>query len=201
MKCRKTMDRLTAHLPVKITALGDSLTYGWMVSEGFAVRLKAMLEKEYPGTSVKMKNLGVPGDTSHGGLNRLGEQVLTDTPDLVMVQFGLNDALAGYSPEELYENLRQICMAVRGGTGAELLLVTSPLIYHKPLMNMVFPYYEAVKKAAEDQQVPLAEVHVWWEEKIRQGEDHRKLVQADFAHPTERGHELMAEAILQSFIE
>ena len=45
----KTIAKLKSGEDVKIVAIGDSLTYGWLVSKGYLDFLKEMLRKRYPG--------------------------------------------------------------------------------------------------------------------------------------------------------
>ena len=56
----KTLEKLRAGKDVTIVAIGDSLTYGWMVSKGYLDFLKEMLSEAYPGSSFKLINKGFP---------------------------------------------------------------------------------------------------------------------------------------------
>jgi len=58
--------------PLTLVALGDSLTqgYGLPQAEGFVPQLQAWLREK--GAEVTVVNAGVSGDTSAGGLARLG---------------------------------------------------------------------------------------------------------------------------------
>ena len=93
--------------PVKLLALGDSLTagYGLPSNEGFTARLEAALRAA--GRDVRVVNGGVSGDTTAGGLARL-DWALADRPDAAMVALGANDALRGLPPAEAERNLDAI---------------------------------------------------------------------------------------------
>ena len=84
--------------PVKIVALGDSLTAGYGLPNGdaFPARLQAALTAAGVGASVA--NAGVSGDTASGGLERLDWSV-PDGTDAVIVELGANDALRGIDPK------------------------------------------------------------------------------------------------------
>src|SRR5262245_45182242 len=86
-----------ADAPVRIVALGDSLTAGFGLpgSAAFPVRLEAALRAK--GLAVEITNAGVSGDTAAGGLARLDWSVPADT-DAVIVELGANDALRGLDP-------------------------------------------------------------------------------------------------------
>lgn len=90
-----------------VLAIGDSLTagYGLAPRQAFPDQLQKALRKR--GLSVDVKNAGVSGDTTSGGLSRLawlisGAKV---RPDLVIVEFGANDALRGIDPSITRANL------------------------------------------------------------------------------------------------
>jgi acyl-CoA thioesterase-1 len=84
--------------PVKIVALGDSLTagLGLPVQEAFPAKLQAALKAK--GIEATVVNAGVSSDTTSGGLDRLGWSVPDDT-DAVVVELGANDALRGLDPD------------------------------------------------------------------------------------------------------
>jgi acyl-CoA thioesterase I len=93
--------------PVKILALGTSLTQGYGLPPGtdFTVQLQAALKKA--GIDAVVTNAGVSGDTSAGGLARL-DWSLADHPDAAIVELGGNDMLRGIAPGETEKNLRAI---------------------------------------------------------------------------------------------
>jgi acyl-CoA thioesterase I len=86
-----------AERPVKIVALGDSLTagLGLSASDAFPAKLEKALKAR--GLAVQIANAGVSGDTASGGLARLDWAVPPDT-DAVIVQLGANDMLQGKDP-------------------------------------------------------------------------------------------------------
>ena len=87
-----------ADSPVKIVALGDSLSagYGLPEKDGFAPRLEAALAAK--GIAATIDNAGVSGDTASDGLARLDWSV-PDGADAVIVELGANDMLRGVKPE------------------------------------------------------------------------------------------------------
>ncbi|MFT5486723.1 MAG: acyl-CoA thioesterase-1 [Paracoccaceae bacterium] len=87
--------------------LGDSLTagYGLPEKEAFPVKLEAALRQS--GISAVVINAGVSGDTTAGGLARIG-WALADRPTHVLVELGANDALRGIDPKTTRGNLDAI---------------------------------------------------------------------------------------------
>ena len=87
-----------ADRPVRIVALGDSLTagYGLPNDAAFPTKLQAALKAK--GVDAAVANAGVSGDTASGALDRLGWSV-PDGTDAVIVELGANDALRGLDPK------------------------------------------------------------------------------------------------------
>jgi acyl-CoA thioesterase-1 len=98
---------VNAAAPVKIVALGDSLTagYGLPEKDGFVPRLQAALTAK--GIAAVVTNAGVSGDTTADGLARLDWSVPEGT-DAVIVELGANDMLRGLSPAVTREKLDAI---------------------------------------------------------------------------------------------
>lgn len=93
--------------PLSLLVLGDSLSAGYGLPQAQA--FPSVLEQRLinMGWKVKVRNAGVSGDTSAGGLARL-TWVLTPRPDAVIVELGANDALRGLPPRSTDANLRAI---------------------------------------------------------------------------------------------
>ena len=199
MKCERAIQKLKEGNQLTIAALGDSLTYGWMVRDGFVDVLEDMLKDNYPNADFKIIKRGVPGGTAQDGLSRIKRDIISAKPDLVMIQFALNDALSGYSPAEFYGNMKDIVNILKEKTNAEILLMTSPLVYHEEMMRLARPYYDKIRQISEEMSLPVASVDRYWEKKIAAGIDHYELVQSDMAHPSDAGHKLMAEAVMELF--
>jgi len=96
-----------AEKPVRIVALGDSLTagYGLPADAAFPVRLEKALRAK--GLAVEVSNAGVSGDTASGGLARLDWSVPEGT-DAVILELGANDMLRGVDPKVTRAALTEI---------------------------------------------------------------------------------------------
>jgi acyl-CoA thioesterase I len=106
--------------PVRIVALGDSLTagLGLPANAAFPARLEQALRAK--GIAVEISNAGVSGDTAAGGLARLDWSVPEGT-DAVIVELGANDTLRGIDPKVTRQALEEIVRRLRGRGIAVLL--------------------------------------------------------------------------------
>ena len=116
---RKVLGLIVALWPVTvaaddvvIAALGDSLTqgYGLPQEQGFVPQLQTWLAGQ--GVDAQLINAGVSGDTTAGGLSRVG-WTLTPDVDAMIVALGGNDLLRGIDPAVTRANLAGILEAAR----------------------------------------------------------------------------------------
>lgn len=111
---------------VTVAMFGDSLTqgYGLVQSEGLVPQLQAWLDAHDADT--RLINAGVSGDTTAGGLARIG-WTLTDDVDAVVVALGGNDMLRGIDPAVSRANLDGILdAAAKAGVGVLLMGMKAP---------------------------------------------------------------------------
>ncbi|HKD48740.1 MAG TPA: arylesterase [Rhizomicrobium sp.] len=91
--------------PLKILALGTSLTQGYGLPPGTEFTTQLQLALKAQGIDAEVVNAGVSGDTSADGLSRLSWS-LADHPDAAILEMGSNDMLRGIAPSETEKNLR-----------------------------------------------------------------------------------------------
>lgn len=97
---------------LRVVALGDSLTagFGLAPADAFPAVLQQALRER--GFDVDVVNFGVSGDTSAGGVARVGA-ALAGRPDGLILELGANDGLRGFDPALLRVNLERILDACR----------------------------------------------------------------------------------------
>lgn len=178
--------------PIRIVALGDSLTAGLGLAErhAFPARLEAALTAR--GHNVAILNAGVSGDTSSGGLARLDWSVGPDA-DAVIVELGANDALRGLDPADTEKALDAILARL-----AERRLPVLLTGMRAP-PNLGADYaarFDAIYPALAKRHDPV--FHPFFLEGVAAN---RQLNQADGIHPNEEGVERIVEAILPSVEE
>lgn len=133
--------------PIRILALGDSLTagYGLPAEDGFTRQLEVRLKAK--GFAATVLNGGVSGDTSAGGRARL-DWALADRPTHAIIELGANDGLRGLDPAAMRSNLDDILTRLKGA-GIRVLLTgmqAPPNLgrRYEDAFNRVFP--ELAKK-------------------------------------------------------
>ena len=128
--------------PLRILALGDSLTagYGLDADDGFTSQLQKKLN--VMGYSAHVLNAGVSGDTSAGGLARL-DWALSDRPTHAIIELGANDGLRGLDPGAMRANLDAIIRRLKdAGVGILFTGMRAPPNLgrtYETAFNKVFP--------------------------------------------------------------
>ena len=112
--------------PVKIVALGDSATAGWLVAKKDAYPAELERQLRAKGHEVEIRNSGVNGDTSAGALKRLDIAVDPDT-DIVLVEVGTNDLRLHVPAVKMRTNVAEIVRTLQKRRIAVLLIGLGPL--------------------------------------------------------------------------
>jgi acyl-CoA thioesterase-1 len=173
--------------PVKIVALGDSLTagLGLPAEAAFPAKLDEALKRK--GIPATVANAGVSGDTATGGLERLDWSV-PDGTDAVILELGANDMLRGVDPKVTRKALDAIVTKLQARHVAILLCGM------KAAPNMGADYvreFDAIYPA-------LASTHgvVFYPFFLEGVAADRSLNQPDGLHPTAAGVDVIVERIL-----
>jgi acyl-CoA thioesterase-1 len=105
-----------------ILILGDSVSaaYGIAQSRGWVALLRERLKRERLDYSVV--NASVSGDTSSGGLSRIGAALEKHKPAVLILELGGNDGLRGLPIAEMRKNLGMIVERAHKA-GARVLVV------------------------------------------------------------------------------
>ncbi len=176
-----------APAPVKLLALGDSLTAGYGLPEpqGFTSQLQKALTAR--GYAVTVVNAGVSGDTTAGGLARL-DWALADKPDAALVELGANDMLRGLDPGAARANLEAILKKLAERKIPALLagMLATPSLGrpYTERFNSLYP------DLAKSYGVPL---YPFFLDGVATD---RALIQADGLHPNAQGVAIIVERIL-----
>jgi acyl-CoA thioesterase-1 len=190
--------RLDAGGSLCIAALGDSLTDGWMVRRGYFPRACDALEARAPGLVLDRLEAGLPGDTAFGGRGRL-PALLSRQPELVLVQFGLNDCFSGERVEVYQRNLERLCRSILTAHATPVLVTSCPLEDRGP-MRLAQPFYQAMRELSASLELPLADTCAHWLAVQAREAAPGSLWQADGVHPTDAGHALMAEGLVEALL-
>lgn len=187
-RLQAVMKKLDAGEPITLAAVGGSITTGYAAQppreQGWAALLAQAL-----GPRVKLVNAGLSGTDSAAAVHRLQAQVLDAAPDLVVVEFGVND--------------QWLDPAVRGSSYEALLrrLLTAK----QPPAVVVLGLTQQGNKPrdATDLQLQLAahygltalDFGAWMQARVAAGTDRWAALYDEPVHPNGLGHQRIAQAL------
>ncbi|MFG6456086.1 GDSL-type esterase/lipase family protein [Roseateles sp. BYS96W] len=189
-RLQTVMQKVQAGEPVTLATVGGSITTGYAAQppreRGWAAQLASAL-----GPGVRLVNAGVSGTDSAAGVQRLQSQVLDAAPDLVIVEFGVND--------------QWLDPAVRGSSYEAILrkLLTAP----KPPAVVVLGLTQQGNQPrdAVDLQLRLAahygvtalDFGRWMQARVDAGQERWADLHDEPVHPNALGHQRIAKALTQ----
>jgi acyl-CoA thioesterase-1 len=79
--------------PIKIVFMGDSITFGQYIptAKRWTAHVERLLGERFGRTNITAVTNGISGETTRQGLERFPADVQAHEPDIVTLQFGLND--------------------------------------------------------------------------------------------------------------
>lgn len=185
------LTRLDAGSRPLLVGLGDSLTFGWMVHRGYLHMVAEDLRARRSDAPPVVRNEGVCGDTAAGGRRRLSRLLEREVPDLLLIQFGLNDCFMGVRPEGFRRDLDGMIGALQtAAPDSEVVLVPPPPLAFPADHRAAEPFRSAMQDAAGTSGIALAQVAAHWRQEVAQA------WLADGVHPSEIGYRWIADAVL-----
>ena len=188
-RLKNLMKRAANGESLVIGFLGGSITQGSLSSTPktcYAYLVYEWWKKSFPNAAFSFVNGGIGGTTSHYGGARAWKDVLCYRPDIVTVDFSVNDDANEFFEETYEGTLRRLLMAP-----------SAPAVV---VLNNVF--YDTGKNA-QDYHNRIADhygiPHVSIKDTIFPDVESGKIVRADITpdnlHPNDKGHRLVADEI------
>ena len=188
-RLKNLMKRAANGESLVIGFLGGSITQGSLSSTPkncYAYLVYEWWKKSFPNAAFSFVNGGIGGTTSHYGGARAWKDVLCYRPDIVTVDFSVNDDANEFF-EETYEGMLRR-------------LLTAPSDPAVVVLNNVF--YDTGKNA-QDYHNRIADhygiPHVSIKDTVYPDVESGKIVRADITpdnlHPNDKGHRLVADEI------
>lgn len=188
-RLKNLMKRAANGESLVIVFLGGSITQGSLSSTPktcYAYLVYEWWKKSFPNAAFSFVNGGIGGTTSHYGGARAWKDVLCYRPDIVTVDFSVNDDANEFFEETYEGTLRRLLAAP-----------SSPAVV---VLNNVF--YDTGKNAqnyhnriADHYGIP----HVSIKDTVYPDVESGKIVRADITpdnlHPNDKGHRLVADEI------
>lgn len=190
-RLQAVMQRLEAGDPVTVAVLGGSITTGYAAQPPRERGWAALLARSL-GPKVRLINAGISGTDSAAGVQRLEPHVLDAQPDLVIVEFGVNDqwlapAVRGSSYEAL---LRRLLSAKRPPAVLVLGLAQQG--------NLAREAVDLQLRLAAHYGLTALDFGRWMQARVDAGEDRWATLYDEPIHPNGTGHQRIALALAET---
>lgn len=177
-------DKLRNNEFVTVVAIGGSIT---QAGNGWSKKSADLIANAYPNATVKFVNAGISGTGSNLGVFRLERDVIQHQPDLVFVEFAVNDG--GANDEACIRNLESIIVRLRQLPKPPAIVFVQAAAQagdgHHKRHNMVAAHHHIMcvdmQKAINDH---MAKTGATWEELF-----------SDNVHPRDPGHVIYAQTL------
>lgn len=167
--------------PVRMVAFGGSITLG---GEGW---IREWLTKTFPQSAVFIQNSGLGGTGSDLGIFRLERDVIAYQPNLVFIEFSVNDGML--TDDEAIRNMESIIVRLRELPQAPAIVLVIAAQQDKGLAK------ERIQRLAAHYNLLVVDL----DEALHRHIEENKLAWSDFmqdaVHPNARGHAFYAGVI------
>jgi len=182
---------LYAQTPRKVLVVfGDSLSagYGLPAGQSFPDDMQRTLDKE--GYAWQVKNLGISGDTTEGGVSRIDSAVRLK-PAVVILELGGNDGLRGLPLKVTRQNLETMIVAFQE-VGARVVLagMTLPPNYGPDYIKSFEAIYKDLAAKYKLKLIPFLLADIVTPD--------LRYLQRDGIHPTAEGAEIVSGTVLKA---
>ncbi|NMB30505.1 MAG: SGNH/GDSL hydrolase family protein [Clostridiales bacterium] len=177
---------------VVIGVIGGSITQGSLAqnNKGYATLMQEWWESKFPNTEFRFINAGIGATDSYIGVHRVNADLLESDPDLVIVEFSVNDTRAHINKDS-YEALVRTILSHKSEPAAMLLFTTqedgtSFQDTHAPIGE----HYNLPMISYKDAILPVISAeHIKWTD-----------ISPDNIHPNDEGHDIIKQ-LLSSFLD
>ena len=173
-----------------ILIYGDSISagYGMEKESQWSESLKTLLSDK--GFKISVYNRSVSGETTGGGLTRISRILDEIKPTFLLLELGGNDALRGYPPKKIYENLSKMIEASKE-RGIDVFLMQIRILpnYGKRYQTQFESIYPTLSKEKEVILLPFMLNDIALKE---------ELMMPDGIHPNKDAQPLIAEIVFNS---
>ncbi|MEC7929947.1 MAG: arylesterase [Pseudomonadota bacterium] len=173
-----------------ILIYGDSISagYGMEKESQWSESLKTLLSAK--GFEISVHNRSISGETTGGGLTRISRILDELKPTFLLLELGGNDALRGYPPKKIYENLSKMVDASEE-RGIQVFLMQIRILpnYGKRYQTQFESIYPTLSQEKEVILLPFMLNDIALKE---------ELMLSDGIHPNKDAQPLIAEIVFNS---
>ena len=144
------------------------------------------LKSKFPNARIRTINAGMASTDSAWGSKRVGRDLMVDEPDLIFVEFAVNDGKRGSAPD--MERIVRKIHEANSGTEVVFIYTTSDSAFQKLSQGKLPPAIIEHEKVAKHYAIPSVVLGSDLYKKIHVGEWSWRDFSDDACHPTQAGY-------------
>jgi lysophospholipase L1-like esterase len=156
------------------------------------------LKSVYPMTVVNVINTSIGGEHSESGLKRFEADVLTHKPDVLFIDYALNDRGMGLErAKAAWEKMIRLALEKNIKV---ILLTPSPdqRVDIKDDLSILDQHANQIKELAKSFQIGLIDTYALYKNKVKSGSNLVDYM-SQVNHPNEKGHQMITDEIMGYF--
>ena len=168
--------------PNMYVAMGDSITAGYglnSAAEAYPYQLSLLMGKT-------VVNRGVSGSRSSYGVSTVDSVLSSYQPGYLLILYGANDLIMGYSVESVLSNLEYIIAVAKNNQTIPVIATLTPVFdSHSFILGEIIELNAGIRQLGIDQNVHIADLEsaLNW---------NSAYINSDGLHPNAEGHQLIA---------
>jgi acyl-CoA thioesterase I len=164
----------------------------------YPLMLLKKMKSFYPYAVISVINTSIGGENSVSGANRFDSDVSVHKPDVLFIDYSLNDrgiglekakeAWSSMIKKALDKNIKIILLTPSPDTRKNILEVNNELEQHANLVRIL----------AKENGIGLVDSYTLFKNKVLAG-DSLSMYMSSVVHPNEKGHQLITDELLKYF--
>lgn len=166
--------------------------------EAYPYQVLRALKAEYPFAVINIINTSIGGENSESGAKRFETEVLNHKPDVLFIDYALNDQGIGLERAKVAWE-KMISIALKKGIKVVLLSPSPDQRVNILEANTVLEHHTVqIKSLSEKYGIGFVDSYRMFQQRVVSGELITKYM-SQVNHPNENGHELIANGIMRYF--
>ncbi len=193
----------------KVVFFGDSITQMGIQPKGYITVMKDMLQKE-GDTGYNLIGAGIGGNKVYDLYLRLEDDVLSQSPDIVIIYVGVNDVWhkstsgTGTDADKFEKFYRAVIKKIQAANAKVILVTPATIGEKKNYVNQqdgdLNKYTAIIKSIGDSLHIPVCDLRTLfenYEQEHNTNDVDRGVLTVDGVHLNDTGNQLVAETIFK----
>lgn len=189
---------------IRIVFHGHSVPAGYFKTpeirrfDSYPLLFQQQMGKRFPTAAIDVSVTAIGGENSERGSNRFADDVLSLKPDVIFIDYSLNDRRL---PLQQAKQFWEVMIVEAKQNGISVVLLTPTPDSREDITSDESPlqkHADQVKQLGEAYKVPVVDAYGEFQRRVREGADVKSFM-SQINHPNRKGHDVVTELIMRLF--